>query len=104
MPSAASRAQASQSRSGISSSTRLEAVSGLPATAYRSLRPIGIPQSVLTALAGLGLPQTVGGVLELGNRALGAQPTGGATLSSVNAAVDAINKLFDECRWLIGCN
>ena len=44
MPAAASRIQTSLSRAGVSSSSRLDAVSGLPATANRSLRPTGTPQ------------------------------------------------------------
>jgi len=39
-----------------------------------------------------------GRVLELANRALAVLPTGGASLSDINAAVDAINRGFDECR------
>jgi hypothetical protein len=63
-----------------------------------------IPSSVLTALTNLGLPRTVNGLLELANRALAGQPTGGATFSDINAAVDAINTGFDECRTLVNCN
>ena len=44
MPAAASRAQRSLSRAGTSSSSRLDAVSGFPATANRSFRPTGTPQ------------------------------------------------------------
>jgi hypothetical protein len=74
----------------------------------RTLQDVGqtftIPSSVLTALTNLGLPQTVNGLLELANRALAGQPTGGANLSNINAAVDAINTGFDECRILVSCN
>jgi hypothetical protein len=62
-----------------------------------------IPQSVLDALDALGLPQTVAGLLELANRALAAWPTGGASLSTINYAVDAINRGFDECRFVVFC-
>jgi len=65
-----------------------------------------IPASVLTALtdAGLGInDSTVKGLLELANRALAAQPTGAASVADVNAAVDAINRGFDNCRVLVNC-
>jgi hypothetical protein len=62
-----------------------------------------IPQSVLTALSNLGLPNTVAGLLELANRALAGQATGGASLPDINWAVDAINRGFDKCRFLISC-
>src|SRR5437016_14261974 len=57
-----------------------------------------VPASVLSALANLGLAPTVEGLLELANRALAVLPTGGASLSDINGAVDAINRGFDECR------
>jgi len=66
-----------------------------------------IPNSVLSALTNgvLGITNvTVKGLLELANRALAAQPTGSATLSDINAAVDAINRGFDECRVLVDCS
>jgi hypothetical protein len=65
-----------------------------------------IPASVLTGLSdpSLGiLDVTVQGLLELANRALAGQPTGGASLSAINDAVDAINRGFDECRVLVDC-
>jgi hypothetical protein len=65
-----------------------------------------IPGSVLAALsdAGLGiLNGKVQGLLELANRALADLPTGSAGLSDINAAVDAINRGFDECRVLVDC-
>ncbi|MGB7062066.1 MAG: T9SS type A sorting domain-containing protein, partial [Candidatus Zixiibacteriota bacterium] len=62
-----------------------------------------IPQPVLTALSGLGLTNTVDGLLELANRALAGQPTGGASLSQINMAVDNINNAFDECRFVTYC-
>ncbi|HXG64022.1 MAG TPA: HYR domain-containing protein [Blastocatellia bacterium] len=64
---------------------------------------VRIPLSVLCALDALGLPRTVNGLLELANRALGGQPTGGASLSDINKAVDAINRGFDECRFVVSC-
>lgn len=62
-----------------------------------------IPSNVFDALATLGLPLTVGGLLELANRALAAEPLGGATLSEINRAVSSINEVFDECRDLVDC-
>ena len=64
-----------------------------------------IPQSVLTALSILHLSPDVDGLLELANRALayGVDSTGGATLSQINMAVDAINEAFDECRFVTYC-
>lgn len=67
-------------------------------------RSISIPQSVLSALTALGLPQTVGGLLELANRGIAGQNTAGASIPSLNDAVDGINNLFDGCRRLIGCS
>ncbi len=64
---------------------------------------VSISSHVFDALATQGLPLTVGGLLELANRALAAQATPGATLSEINGAVDAINRGFDECRMLIDC-
>jgi hypothetical protein len=64
-----------------------------------------IPASVFTALTNLGLSHDVSGLLELANRALayGTDSTSGASLSDVNKAVDAINELFDECRFVTYC-
>jgi hypothetical protein len=64
---------------------------------------VRISQSVLTALSNLGLSPDVNGLLELANRALAGWSTGGATLSQINCAVDAINKGFDECRFVTYC-
>jgi hypothetical protein len=58
---------------------------------------------VFKALDELKLPHTVGGLLELANLALAGQPTGDANLTSINNAVDAINRGFDECRTLASC-
>ena len=51
-----------------------------------------IPGSVLSALSGLGLPATVNGLLELANRGLANQPTGGANLNHISQAADAVNR------------
>jgi hypothetical protein len=66
-------------------------------------KTVNIPQSVLNALTTCGLPQTVGGLLELANRALAGLPTCGATIGDLNSAVSAINEGFDECRVPIDC-
>src|SRR5262249_41839635 len=62
-----------------------------------------VPASVLTALTNLNIPRTIAGILELANRALAAQATGGASLSDISLAADAINESFDECQTLINC-
>jgi len=84
---------------------------GEPCTGDESAIPESSPEgyfisaSVLTALDSLGLSQDVSGLLELANRALayGTDSTGGASLSDINKAVDAINELFDECRFVTYC-
>jgi hypothetical protein len=58
-----------------------------------------IPATVLIALNRLALEASVTGLLELANRALAGMELAGATLSDVNAAVDAINRGFDEGRF-----
>ena len=63
-----------------------------------------IPTQVLSALDNLGLPRIVYGLIELCNRGLAAQPTGGATLSQINDAADAINRGFDGCRFIVQCD
>ena len=60
-----------------------------------------IPFSVTCALTHLGLPHTVGGLLELGNRALACQCIDVATIGDVNLAIDAINRGYDQCRFLL---
>jgi hypothetical protein len=70
------------------------------------IQRFSIPASVLSALldSALGVNDlTVRGLLELANRALAGMPTSGASLSDINAAVDAINRGFDECRALANC-
>jgi hypothetical protein len=62
-----------------------------------------IPPEVIAALQTLWLPNTVGGLLELANRALADLPTGGATVLQINSAVDTINRAFDKCRRVVGC-
>src|SRR5262249_10201981 len=56
------------------------------------------------ALKNLNLPQTVGGLLDLANKALaGDTNLGGASIANINDAVDAINRGFDGCRFLVSC-
>ncbi|WP_166693297.1 hypothetical protein, partial [Fibrivirga algicola] len=62
-------------------------------------RSFTIPQDVLNYLGG---NRTVGGLLELANRALGGQSIGSLNLSTVNTAVTTINEAFDNCRFLNG--
>ena len=62
-----------------------------------------IDSSDLTALTTLGLPHTVNGLIELANRALGNQATGGADLGAIMSAAGTINEAFDECRNLVAC-
>jgi hypothetical protein len=76
---------------------------GLPDTGDEDVFTVLISPSVISALGNLGLPTTVSGLLELANRALAGLATGGANLSAINGAVDAINRGFDECRLLVSC-
>ncbi|UCG50815.1 MAG: T9SS type A sorting domain-containing protein [Candidatus Latescibacterota bacterium] len=69
--------------------------------------PIGhytIAPSVLAAITELGLWPTVQGLYDLANRALGGGYTAGATIPEINNAVDAINRGFDGCRFIVECN
>jgi hypothetical protein len=71
------------------------------------IQMFSVPASVRNALLdpALGINDlTVQGLLELANRGLAALPTGGASLSDINAAVDAINRGFDECRASVNCS
>jgi hypothetical protein len=76
---------------------------GLCGTMVTSGGRFTISQKVRTALTNQGLGQTVGGLLELANRALAYGTVGGASVSEINSAVDAINAGFDECRILLSC-
>ena len=49
------------------------------------------------------LGTTVQGLIELANRAVAGMATGGATLSDINGALDAINSAFDECHFVVPC-
>ncbi|MEJ2720183.1 MAG: FlgD immunoglobulin-like domain containing protein [bacterium] len=68
--------------------------------------PVGtyeIAPSVLAAISQLGLWPTVQGLFDLANRALGGANTAGATIPEINDAVDAINRGFDGCRFIVDC-
>ena len=72
--------------------TRLDpTLPGLVLPSCVSVRP-----SVLTALNNCGYSQTVGGLLNLANKALAGQSTCGASLSDINNAIDSINQHFDS--------
>jgi hypothetical protein len=63
-----------------------------------------ISQAVLDALADLGLHRTVGGLLELANRALaGVTDLGGVSHSEIGQAVATVNECFEGCRVFEGC-
>ena len=76
---------------------------GLTGTMVTSAGQFTISQKVRTALTNQGLSQTVGGLLELANRALAYGTVGGASVSEINCAVNAINTEFDGCRTLLSC-
>ncbi|MFM7104427.1 MAG: T9SS type A sorting domain-containing protein, partial [Flavobacteriales bacterium] len=57
-----------------------------------------IPANVWNYLS----PKTVGKLYELANQALGGNTPSGLTISDINAAVDAINRGFDNCRIVVG--
>src|SRR5262249_36016338 len=84
--------------------TRLSPTLGVPGLCgsfNRSACTKTIKSSVLTALTSLSLPSTVSGLLELANRALAGQATGGASASDITDALDSINSGFDECKSLL---
>jgi hypothetical protein len=45
----------------------------------------------------------VSGLLDLANRALAGLSTGSVSITDINAAIDSINKGFDECAMLVAC-
>jgi len=89
---------------GTSDDVRNPGPDGALGTADDPIITVNIPASVTTALSVLGLPRTVSGLLELANRGLAGEATGGASLGDVNAAVNAINVGFDRCRFLLSCS
>ncbi|MFH1690932.1 MAG: metallophosphoesterase [Candidatus Eisenbacteria bacterium] len=68
------------------------------------LLSVTIDPLVLQALADLGLECTVGGLVDLANRALGEADCGGASLEAINQAASSINKAFEGCRFLVYCS
>jgi hypothetical protein len=68
-----------------------------------------IKQSVINALSNpLYVPDAthrgkVSGLLDIANRALAGLSNGAASLTDINAAVNAINTGFDECQILVTC-
>lgn len=86
--------------------TRLSpALAGTPLCPVMSTSngPVVLPLTVLAAINQLSLGHGVDSLLALADRALAGQSTGMASLSDINAAVDAINRGFDECATLYGC-
>lgn len=63
-----------------------------------------ISNTVIEALVAANLPRTPAGILELANRALAGLSTYGASASEISGAADAINKGFDECRFIVSCD
>jgi hypothetical protein len=59
---------------------------------------------VLSALDKLGYPRNVYGLIQLCNRALAGRYTMGASLSSITDAADAINRGFENCRFIVDCS
>jgi hypothetical protein len=60
--------------------------------------PVTLSMATKSALTNLGLGTNVSDILELANRALAGQSTGGLSLSAVNSLVDSINEGFEgEC-------
>ena len=89
---------------GTNDDVRNPGPDGALGTADDPIITVNIPASVATALSALGLPHTVSGLLELANRGLAGEATGGASLGDVNAAVTAINVGFDRGRFLLSCS
>jgi hypothetical protein len=65
-----------------------------------SINSFTISANVLTALTNLGLPHTVGGLVELANRALADWDIAPASLGDVHGAVGTIIDAFHGCRFL----
>jgi hypothetical protein len=64
---------------------------------------VEIPQSVFDELDELGWGYEVSDLLALANRALAGYPLTHTSLSDISSAADAINNLFDNCRFLNHC-
>jgi hypothetical protein len=61
-------------------------------------RSFCIPQNVWNYLSA---PKSVNQLYALANQALGGNTPSGLSISDINAAVDAINRAFDQCRVLV---
>jgi hypothetical protein len=59
--------------------------------------------SVIDAMVDIGGGHGVEALLALANRALAGGETNGVSLATISAAVDAVNRAFDECATLEGC-
>lgn len=83
---------------------------GILGTQDDPIQIVRIPVSVLRALAVLDLldferDPTVTSLLKLANRALSGDPNlGGASLADINTAVDAVNRAFDFCQYMMQCS
>lgn len=62
-----------------------------------------IDSSVIDAMVQYGGGHGVANLLALANHALAGGNTGGVSLSTINGAVDAVNRAFDECASLQSC-
>ena len=77
---------------------------GILGTEDDSIKTVRIAPSVLHALQRPGLDSTVDGLVRLADLALGgANDLGGVGLGDINNALDAINRAFDGCGFLIRC-
>jgi hypothetical protein len=62
-----------------------------------------VDSSVIEAMVEIGGGHGVESLLALANRALAGGQTNGVSLATISAAVDAVNRAFDECATLEGC-
>lgn len=62
-----------------------------------------IDANVIAAMVQVGGGHGVANLLALANRALAGGNTNGVSVSAINAAVDSINRAFDECASLTNC-
>ena len=63
-----------------------------------------IDASVIEAMVTIGGGHTASSLLALANRALAGGDTLGVSPKLINTAVDAVNRAFDECATLTGCD
>ncbi len=62
-----------------------------------------IDSTVIAAMVQYGGGHGVANLLALANHALAGGNTGGVSLGTINSAVDAVNRAFDECASLQSC-